>query len=217
MPRPRHRWTACHAARPLLPGTFIPLKHWLVARRDQHGLDDFWTSLAAGAGAGCVGAAIGTPFQLVKTRMQASQRALRGLTGWLAGWVAELWRFRPGHRGCTRAPPTLAPPPPPPLSHTRRRPPAVRRWWAPPPLGHPTRAWATLWPASCAARGWGGCTEGRGPTCSRLRWRLQCSWLSLMASRPACSAASRASSGQPGWPTTRAPRCCWQPWRRGWR
>lgn len=61
---------------PSLTGTFIPLKRWLVARREQHGLDDFWTSLAAGAGAGCVGAAIGTPFQLIKTRMQAAARGV---------------------------------------------------------------------------------------------------------------------------------------------
>ena len=48
-------------------GTFIPLKKWLVAHSS---MDDFLTSLLAGAGAGCVGAAIGTPFQLIKTRMQ---------------------------------------------------------------------------------------------------------------------------------------------------
>ncbi len=49
------------------PGTFIPLKKWLVGHSS---MDDFLTSLLAGAGAGCVGAAIGTPFQLIKTRMQ---------------------------------------------------------------------------------------------------------------------------------------------------
>ncbi|PRW59750.1 mitochondrial carrier [Chlorella sorokiniana] len=53
-------------------GTFIPLKKWLVAHSS---MDDFLTSLLAGAGAGCVGAAIGTPFQLIKTRMQAAARA----------------------------------------------------------------------------------------------------------------------------------------------
>lgn len=59
---------------PSRPGTFIPLKRWLVSHRDTHGLDDFFTSLLAGAGAGMVGAAIGTPFQLIKTRMQAAAR-----------------------------------------------------------------------------------------------------------------------------------------------
>lgn len=51
-------------------GTFIPLKKWLVAHSS---MDDFLTSLLAGAGAGCVGAAIGTPFQLIKTRMQVGR------------------------------------------------------------------------------------------------------------------------------------------------
>lgn len=63
-----------HCTAPARAGTFIPLKKWLVAHHDKHGLDDFFTSLLAGAGAGMVGAAIGTPFQLIKTRMQAAAR-----------------------------------------------------------------------------------------------------------------------------------------------
>ncbi|KAL4458397.1 hypothetical protein ABPG75_013262 [Micractinium tetrahymenae] len=74
-------------------GTFIPLKKWLIAHRDRHGLDDFFTSLLAGAGAGMVGAAIGTPFQLIKTRMQAAARgaaaAAAGAAGAAAGAAAR--------------------------------------------------------------------------------------------------------------------------------
>ncbi|PSC68368.1 mitochondrial carrier [Micractinium conductrix] len=62
-------------------GTFLPLKKWLVAHRDAHGLDEFFTSLVAGAGAGMVGACIGTPFQLIKTRMQAAARGASAAGG----------------------------------------------------------------------------------------------------------------------------------------
>lgn len=53
-------------------GVFFPLKQWLLTHRDVHGMDAWLTSLVAGAAAGMVGAALGTPFQLVKTRMQAA-------------------------------------------------------------------------------------------------------------------------------------------------
>lgn len=44
---PRARPRPCPS---LFPGTFLPLKKWLVAHRDAHGLDEFFTSLVAGAG-----------------------------------------------------------------------------------------------------------------------------------------------------------------------
>lgn len=79
------------------PGTFIPLKKWLVATRDVHGLDDLLTSLVAGAGAGCVGAALGTPFQLVKTRMQVreGQRARPSGLKRLLALPAAGWKVHP--------------------------------------------------------------------------------------------------------------------------
>lgn len=55
-------------------GSYQPIKAWL-----QRGLpvqlDGFAVNLLAGALAGMIGAAIGSPFQLVKTRLQAAAAA----------------------------------------------------------------------------------------------------------------------------------------------
>eukprot|EP00887_Chlorella_sp_A99_P002395 scaffold10.g2395.t1 len=64
------------------------------------GLGPFAASVLAGAAAGVLGAALGTPFQLVKTRMQASAMAGRSYRGLLhalgavarAEGVVGLWR-----------------------------------------------------------------------------------------------------------------------------
>lgn len=75
-------------------GTFIPLRKWLVEQTREHEVDPFFISLLAGSLSGMVGAAIGTPFQLIKTRMQAAasgaiRQPYRGLGHALASIVAN--------------------------------------------------------------------------------------------------------------------------------
>lgn len=55
-------------------GAYPPIKAWLQSNALLPGLhlDGFTVNLVAGALAGVVGAAIGSPFQLVKTRLQAA-------------------------------------------------------------------------------------------------------------------------------------------------
>lgn len=52
-------------------GSYQHLKNWIHAQAPAH-LDGFAVNLLAGAVAGMIGAALGSPFQLVKTRLQAA-------------------------------------------------------------------------------------------------------------------------------------------------